>query len=117
VFDWGRKKHELNEKDLTIEQLNNDLRESESSVLVEVDAKFRDLQKARQRLQIAELSREAADEKVRVMAARYLVQASLLKDVLQEQTALEQANHQYQVVFSTLWIAKADFENATGEDK
>jgi outer membrane protein TolC len=117
VFDWGRKKHELSEKDLTIEQSNNNLREAENSVLVEVDAMFRGLQQARQRLRIAELSREVAAEKVRVIAARYEVQASVLKDVLEEQTALEQANHLYQVALSALWIAKADLARATGEDK
>jgi len=116
VFDWGRKKHELKEKELSIEQLANNLHEIESSVLLEVDTKFRNLQRARQRLRIADLSRQLADEKVRVVSARYQVQASLLKDVLQEEAAFEEANHQYQVAMSTLWIAKTEFDNATGED-
>lgn len=116
VFDWGRKKHELREKDLTIEQVNNDLREAESLVLVDVGAKFRTLQQAHQKLRIAELSRELAEEKVRVVAARYQAQASLLKDVLLQQTALEEASHQYLAALSDLWIAKANFQSATGED-
>jgi outer membrane protein TolC len=117
VFDWGRRRHELDEKDFAIQQLNNNLQETKSSILVEVDAKFRSLQQARQRLRIADLARQVADEKVRVVAARYQVQASLLNDVLQEQAALEEANHQYQVAITTLWLARAEFENATGEDK
>lgn len=117
VFDWGRKKHELNEKNLIIEQTNNELRETETSVLIEIDDKFRKLQQSRQLLRIAELSQQAATENVRVMKNRYLQQASLIKDVLQAQTVLEQANYQYQQASSSFWIAKAEFEKAIGEDK
>ncbi len=117
VFDWGRKKHELNEKNLTIEQSKNELRETETSVLIEIDDKFRKLQQSRQLLRIAELSQQAATENVRVMKNRYLQQVSLIKDVLQTQTVLEQANYQYQQAASSFWIAKAEFEKAIGEDK
>ncbi|HMD83195.1 MAG TPA: TolC family protein [Terriglobia bacterium] len=117
VFDWGRKKHELNEKDLTIEQSKNDLREAETSIQIEVDDKFRKLQRTRQLLRVAQLSQQASLENVRLMTERYQVQASLLKDVLQAQTALEQANDQYQQALLSLWMAKAEFEKAIGDDK
>ena len=44
VFDWGRKKHQLAEKQKTIDQTNNSLRDAESGVMIEVGAKMRDLQ-------------------------------------------------------------------------
>jgi outer membrane protein TolC len=54
---------------------------------------------------------------VRLITERYQLQASLLKDVLQAQTALEQANDQYQQAMLSLWMAKAEFEKAIGDDK
>ncbi len=50
VFDWGRKKHQLAEKQKTIEQANNNLRDAESNVMIEVGARMRDLQQAGQAL-------------------------------------------------------------------
>src|SRR5207249_8454159 len=58
VFDWGRRKHELNEKDLTIEQSKNEMRQAETSIQIEVDDKFRRLQRTRQLLRIAQLSQQ-----------------------------------------------------------
>jgi outer membrane protein TolC len=41
----------------------------------------------------------------------------LLKDVLQAQVQLEQANNQGRQALLSFWTAKAEFENAIGEDK
>ena len=48
VFDWGRKKHELAERQKTIDQANNDLRDAQSNVMIEVGTKMRDLKQAGQ---------------------------------------------------------------------
>jgi outer membrane protein TolC len=116
VFDWGRKRHELAEKDLAIQQAKNALAETESSVLIDVGDKFRKLKQTRRQLQIAQLSQESSAEKVRVTANRYRFEASLMKDVLLSQTSLEQANHQYQQALLAFWTAKAEFAKAIGED-
>src|SRR6185436_5583443 len=55
VFDWGRKKHQLDEKQKTIEQANNSLRDAENTVMIEVGSKMRDLQQAAQTLRVAQL--------------------------------------------------------------
>ncbi len=117
VFDWGRKKHELAEKDLATAQAWNSVREAESSVLIDVNDKFSKLRQARQMLAVTQLDRDSAAENVRVITNRYKVRMSLLKDVLQAQSQLEQANNQGRQALLNLWTAKADFENAIGEDK
>jgi len=117
VFDWGRKKRELAEKDFSIEQARNGLKEAESATLIEVNEKFSKLRQSRQLLRIAGLTQETAIENVRVVTNRYRVQASLMKDVLQAQAKLEDANHQYQQALVSFWVARAEFEKATGEDK
>jgi outer membrane protein len=116
-FDWGRKKRELAEKGKAIEQAQHDERETESLVLMEVNSKFRKLQQTRQLLAVNQLAQEAAREQVRVTSNRYAVQAALLRDVLQAQTSLAEANHQYQQSLLDFWAARADFEKAIGGDQ
>jgi len=117
IFDWGRKKHELAEKDLATEQARNTLRDAERTVVAEVNDKFNKLRQARQLIAVIAADRAAAVENVRVLANRYKVQMALLKDVLQAQTQLEQANHQGRQALLSYWTAKAEFDSAIGEDR
>jgi outer membrane protein len=117
VFDWGRKRDQLAEKDKVIEQAKTGLREAESRVLIDVGDKFRKLQQTRQALVVAQLARETTREVLRVSTNKYKLTAALLSDVLQSQTALAEANHQYQRALLGYWTAKAEFEKAMGEEK
>jgi len=117
VFDWGRKKHELAEKDLAIQQARNAVRDAERGVLIEVNDKYNKLRQARQLFAVTQMDREAAVENVRVLTNRYKAQMTLLKDVLQAQSQLEQAMNQGRQALLSFWTAKADFETAIGEDK
>ena len=115
VFDWGRKRDQLAEKDKTIEQARNGLHETESLVLIDVGDKFRKLQQARQALVVAQLSQEAAREALRVNTNKYRLTAALMSDVLQSQASLAEANHSYQQAILGYWTAKAELEKAIGE--
>lgn len=117
VFDWGRKKRELAEKTKTVGQADTGLMEAESAVLLDVDSKFRKLRETRQLLRVGQLAQETALETVRVTTNRYNQQASLLKNVLQAQTSLAEANYQYQQALLAFWTAKAELEKALGEDQ
>jgi len=116
-FDWGRKRHELAEKSKSVEEANLALKETEDQIAIEVGSKFRKLQEARQLVAIGRLAQETARENLRVAQNRYSQQASLLKDVLQVQTTLAQADNQYQQALLSFWNAKADFERALGEEE
>jgi len=117
VFDWGRKKQQLAEKQKTIEQANNSLRDAESSVMIEVGAKMRDLQQAAQTLRVAQLGQETARENMRVSINKYKLVATLLSDVLQTQATLANADYEYQKALLAFWTAKAEYEKALGADK
>ena len=117
VFDWGRKKNQLAEKDRAIEQAQNALHETESVVLIEVGDKFRKLQQTRQALVVAQLEQETTRESLRVNTNKYRVTAALFSEVLQSQATLAEANHQYQQALLGYWTAKAEFEKAIGEEK
>ena len=117
VFDWGRKRDQLEEKDKTVEQAKNGLHEAESLVLIDVGDKFRKLQQTHQALVVAQLGQETAREVLRINTNKYKLTAALLSDVLQSQAALAEADHQYQQALLGYWTAKALFEKAMGEEK
>ena len=117
IFDWGKKRRQLDEKSKTVEQARAGVEEAENQVVMDLNTRHRKLLQTRLQLRIAQLGQETARETLRVTTNKYQVQAALLSDVLQQQTTLADANQQYlQAVFS-YWTAKADFEKATGEDK
>jgi outer membrane protein TolC len=117
VFDWGRKKHQLAEKQKTIEQANNNLRDAESNVMIEVGARMRELQQAGQALRVAKLKQETARENMRVSMNKYKLESALFSDVLQTQATLADADYQYQQALMAFWTAKAEYEKAIGADK
>lgn len=116
-FDWGRKRRELTSKRKAEQQAANNVEETETQVLVEVNARFRKLEETRMALQVSQLGQETEREKLRVLSNRYAVKAALLSDVLQTQAELAQANHQYRDALANFWTAKAEFEKALGEEQ
>ena len=62
------------------------------------------------------LAQEAAREKLKVTTNRYQQKAALLKDVLEDQERLADADRQQQQALLSAWTARADLERALGED-
>jgi outer membrane protein TolC len=116
-FDWGRKRRELAAKTETVAQTVNASRESESKVLIDVDSKFRSLQASRGQLKASRAAQAATREKLKESMDAFKNDTALLKDVLQAQTHLAQADSEYQKALSGFWTDKAAFEKATGEEK
>ena len=115
-FDWGRKGRELAEKALIIRQADYSVREAEQSVLVDVNACLRKLQQARALVEVTRLTQETENEKLRVVFNQYPLKAALLKDVLQEQAAVADANNQHRQALLAFWMAKAEFQRALGRE-
>jgi outer membrane protein TolC len=115
VFDWGRKKQELAAKSKTIEQAKTAVQATENQVLVEVESRYRKLEESRRLLQVVQLAQEAAREKLRVATNRYEQRTALLRDALQAEASLAEADYQYQQALSSFLTARADFEKAIGE--
>ena len=117
VFDWGKKNHELDAKKKSTEQAQNAFIETQNRVLIDINTKFRKVQQTRELLRVAQLAQDASREKLRVTQNKYQVEAALLSDVLQVQTGVVDADHQYQQALLAFWTARAEFEKALGEDK
>jgi outer membrane protein TolC len=114
-FDWGRKRRELHDAEKNLAQTDNALREAETQILLDVNARYRKLQEARALLRVTQASQAASTEKLRVALNKFKQEAALMKDVLQTQAAVAESNHQYQQALFAFLTARADFEKALGE--
>lgn len=121
VVNWEpmetlRKSYEISEQKKLIQQNNNSLKDLQTQIVLEVNTAHRTLQECKQFLQVAALGRELAAEKLRVISNKYQEKSALLKDVLQAQKDLTQADNRSTQATLALWAARADFEKAIGED-
>ena len=82
---------------------------------IEVDSRIRELEEAQEMVKVTEISQAAATEKLRVLTNQYKQQAALLKDVLQAESELAQANAEHADAILSAWNAQAQLEKALGQ--
>jgi outer membrane protein TolC len=114
-FDWGRRRHEADARSRSLEQARIGMSETQALVELDVRSKARAVTEAHAAIGVAQLGRDAAAERLRVATDRYKVEAALLKDLLEAQTAMAQATQAYQQALGTFWTARADFDQAVGD--
>jgi outer membrane protein len=115
-FEWGRRRDDVKQKEVVVEQSKYQLDETRSQVVLDVDNTFRKLAEARSLLSVAEAALAAANEKLREVNDKYKKSAVLLRDVLEQQAAVATANNEYEDSLLAFWSAKANFEKALGEE-
>ena len=115
-LDWNRRKHEVNEKTLKVEESKVNLDETRSQVLLNVDKAYRAVHEAQVALAAAATYREAEREKLREVTEQYGQKTKLLRDVLQQQASVEKANSDYSEALASFWTARAQLEKAMGEE-
>lgn len=116
-WDWGRRKDVINEKKVTENQAQAQLRDAQSKVLMDVNSNFRKLEESRILIAVAQAEREASQQKLREVTSQYEQQSVLLRDVLQQQAATAGALDDYRQALLGFWTAKSDFEKSLGEDQ
>ena len=114
-FDWGRKRQEGAARTKAVAQADQALRQAQDQVALDIKSQLRRLQEAQAQFRAAELGQEAARERVRVVQNRYAAQAALLKDALQAQADLSDANNRYAQALLGAWTARAEVDRALGE--
>ncbi len=115
-FDWGRRRHEIEAKTQAIAQARLAYQEAQAEVQVDVNNQIRRERQARDQLRAAQAAQTAARERLRVTMNQYQVKAALLKDVLQAQAALADADRQVQDAGSAYLTAQAELRRALGEE-
>ena len=116
VWDWGYKKHVMDEKQRGIEQSRLNLTETQSQVVIDIDNRYRKLREARAGLKVAQMSEDAEKQKLDVVTLQFKQNAALLSTLQTEQSNMAQAESQYQQALANFWTARSDFEKALGED-
>ncbi|MGC2398714.1 MAG: TolC family protein [Acidobacteriaceae bacterium] len=115
-FDWGGRRDEVKQKEVSLEQSQLQLKETRAQVTLDVDNTFRKLAETRTMLEVAQAGQEAADEKLREVNDQFKHSAVLMRDLLQQEAAVANANHNYEQSLLAFWNAKAAFEKALGEE-
>lgn len=116
LWDWGYKRHLVDEKQTVVEQSSLNLTETQSQVAVDLGNRFRKLREARANVLVAKLAQETEKEKLQVMLEQYKQKAALLENLLTEQANMAQANAQYSQAVASFWTERSDFEKSLGED-
>jgi len=116
LYDWGYKRHVMEQKQSAIEQSHLNLTETQSQVLIDLDNNYRKLREARANLKVAELAQQAESQKLQVVLEQYKQNDVLLSSVEQERATMAQMAAQYQQALDAFWTARANFEKSLGED-
>lgn len=115
-WDWGQKRHRLQQLRIASQQANLTRDDAEQQVILDVNLKYRKLLEARALLDTQAANQETEKERLRVVMNRYEQKNALLADVLQQQAAATQADAQYNQALASFWTAKANFDRALGEE-
>lgn len=113
-WTWGRVGHEVAASRRAADRAGLAATEAGEAIRREVRVAFRTLAEARRFVDVTALGQQAAREQVRVATTRVQAEAGLLREALQAQAALAEADAQYDGALSAFWTAFAEFERVTG---
>lgn len=116
VFDWGRKKRELDERNRSLAQARNQLHEAEALTSLDVQNRVMKLQEASESVRVAAATRDVAQEKLRVALDRYKATATMLQEVLQAQATLTEANARVRGAYLECITAQAELDKSMGRE-
>ena len=117
VFDWGKKREQLEIKRAAEAQAALELKEAEALVMIDVGHKHRRIIEARKELDLARALQASSAETFRVARNRYAQREAVLSDVGKVQSSLADAEYRYTQALMNLATAQADFEKALGRDR
>ena len=115
-WDWNRRKHEVDEKVIKVEESKVSLDETKAQVLLNVDREYRSVHEAQAAVAAAETYRTSTREKLREVTEQYGQKTKLLRDVFEQQGNVQKANSEYSEAVASFWTAKAKLEKAMGEE-
>jgi outer membrane protein TolC len=115
-WDWGRKRHEYDEKRTQEAQAKVGVDATERAVLLEVRNTCRQLEGTRRQLTLTGANERAARQKLKEIQEEVNREAALGRDLLQAQSDLASADSQQQQALTAFWKARADLKKAIGEE-
>jgi outer membrane protein TolC len=116
VFDWGKKRQEIQKKRDAEEQARLETQDTEAKIKADVAHQYRRILEARKEVELAGALQAANTESLRITRNRYMQREAVLSDVVKTQSSVAEANHRYTQALMDLANAQADFEKALGRD-
>ena len=113
-WQWGKKRQLVREKETRLVQAEDAKVQVEDSVSLEVKDAYLRLREARDKIGVAEVAIEQAEENFRMNQERFKEQVATSTDVLDAQTLLTQARSNYFNALSDYNIAWARLDRAMG---
>lgn len=114
-YDWGGRAADVASEKISVTQAQNNVRSVRDQIIADVNATLRDLEDAVSSVGVAQLSRQAAQEKLRVTTNRYGQDTALLSDLLDAESDLSSANDDYVKAVLSVLEAQADLARAMGD--
>ena len=115
-WDWGRKRHNVQQDVLAENQAALSVEDTREQILLDVDSHFRHLRQVRAHLAVIEAARDAEKEKLRNQEEAYSQQTTLLSDLLTQQSSLANTENEYRQAVLEYWSTRADFQKTLGEE-
>lgn len=117
VFDWGRKRQEMEAKQDAEAQAALELKDTEARVMADVAHQHRRMVEARKAVELAQAFQTSHTEALRVTRNRYLQREAVLSELVRLQSSLAEANHRYVKALMDLATAQADLDKAMARDR
>ncbi len=113
-WQWGKKRQLVREKETRLVQAKDAKIQVEDSISLEVKDTYLRLREARDKIGVAEVAVEQAEENFRINAERFKEQVATTTEVLDAQTLLTRARSNYFNALSDYNIAWARLDRAMG---
>jgi outer membrane protein len=113
-WQWGKKRQLVREKEIRLVQAEDARVQVEDGISLEVKDAYLRLREAKDKIGVADVAVEQAEENFRINEERFREQVATTTEVLDAQTLLTQARSNYYNALSDFNIARANLERAMG---
>jgi outer membrane protein len=113
-WQWGKKRQLVREKEIRLVQAEDARVQVEDGISLEVKDAYLRLREAKDKIGVADVAVEQAEENYRINVERFREQVATTTEVLDAQTLLTQAKSNYYNALSDFNIARANLERAMG---
>ena len=115
-WDWGRRRDTVNEKTVAVEQSKLTCTRRRTTCWWMWTNNSAGCRKRAWPSTWPSAASWLARTKLQEVTEKYGQKTALLRDVLQQQAAVEKANSDYNEAIAAFWTAKANFDKSIGED-
>jgi outer membrane protein TolC len=115
ISDWWGGSYAIKKQKLQVKIAENDKRNAEEMLLIQMQQLWNDVEEAAQQVQLADKAIASALENVRLNTDYYEAGTSLLTDLLDAQNTLQQARDQHTEAATLYCVRLAKYRQVTGQ--